>query len=103
MEVYKMKVDYSKFFAKLKSENIKQKDFRDKAKISGVTMQKMLHNESVTIDSICKVCDYFRCMPNEIMEFIPEENYPEDIKAKQQAKQAIEAQIAELQEKLKNM
>lgn len=98
-----MKVDYSKFFAKLKSENIKQKDFRDKAKISGVTMQKMLHNESVTIDSICKVCDYFRCMPNEIMEFIPEENYPEDIKAKQQAKQAIEAQIAELQEKLKNM
>lgn len=98
-----MKVDYSKFFAKLKSENIKQKDFRDKAKISGVTMQKMLHNESVTIDSICKVCDYFRCMPNEIMEFIPEANYPEDIKAKQQAKQAIETQIAELQAKLKTM
>nr|DAN90564.1 MAG TPA: Cro/C1-type HTH DNA-binding domain protein [Bacteriophage sp.] len=98
-----MKVDYSKFFTKLKNENIKQKDFREKAKISGVTMQKMLHNESVTIDSICKVCDYFRCMPDEIMEFIPEENYPEDIKVKQQAKQAIEAQIAELQEKLKQM
>jgi DNA-binding Xre family transcriptional regulator len=98
-----VKVDYSKFFTKLKNENIKQKDFREKAKISGVTMQKMLHNESVTIDSICKVCDYFRCMPDEIMEFIPEENYPEDIKVKQQAKQAIEAQIAELQEKLKQM
>lgn len=98
-----MKVDYSKFFTKLKNENIKQKDFREKAKISGVTMQKMLHNESVTIDSICKVCDYFCCMPDEIMEFIPEENYPEDIKVKQQAKQAIEAQIAELQAKLKQM
>lgn len=98
-----MKVDYSKFFTKLKNENIKQKDFREKAKISGVTMQKMLHNESVTIDSICKVCDYFCCMPDEIMEFIPEENYPEDIKVKQQAKQAIEAQIAELQAKLKTM
>lgn len=98
-----MKVDYSKFFTKLKNENIKQKDFREKAKISGVTMQKMLHNESVTIDSICKVCDYFCCMPDEIMEFIPEENYPEDIKVKQQAKQAIEAQIAELQAKLKTI
>ena len=103
LEAYKVKVDYSKFFAKLKSENIKQKEFRDKAKISGVTMQKMLHNESVTIDSICKVCDYFRCMPDEIMEFIPEENYPEDIKAKQQAKQEVQAQIAELQAKLKQM
>lgn len=98
-----MKVDYNKFFAKLKSENIKQKDFRDKAKISGATMQKMLHNESITIDSICKVCDFFCCMPDEIMEFIPEENYPEDIKAKQQAKQELEAQIAELQAKLKKM
>ena len=101
LEAYKVKVDYSKFFAKLKSENIKQKDFREKAKISGVTMQKMLHNESVTIDSICKVCDYFRCMPDEIMEFIPEANYPEDIKAKQQAKQEVQQQIAELQAKLK--
>lgn len=98
-----MKVNYNKFFAKLKSENIKQKDFRDKAKISGATMQKMLHNESITIDSICKICDFFCCMPDEIMEFIPEENYPEDIKAKQQAKQELEAQIAELQAKLKKM
>ena len=98
-----MKVDYNKFFVKLKSENIKQKDFREKANISSGTMQKMLHNESITTDSICKICDYFRCMPDEIMEFIPEENYPEDIKAKQQAKQEVQAQIAELQAKLKQM
>ena len=42
-------------------------------------------------------------MPDEIMDFIPEENYPEDIKAKQQAKQEVQAQIAELQAKLKQM
>ena len=42
-------------------------------------------------------------MPDEIMEFIPEENYPEDIKAKQQAKQEVQAQIQELQAKLKTM
>ena len=37
------------------------------------------------------------------MEFIPEANYPEDIKAKQKAKQELQNQIAELQEKLKTM
>ena len=96
---YKMKDDYSKFFMKLKNENIKQKDFRERAKISGVTMQKMLHNESVTIDSICKVCDYFQCMPDEIMEFIPDGDYIE----KKQAKANIEQQIEKLQKQLKEI
>lgn len=104
MEAYKkMKIEYNRLFDKLKSEGIKQKDFRDNASISGATMQKLLHGESVTTETICKICDYFRCMPDEIMEFIPEENYPEDIKAKQQAKQEVQAQIAELQAKLKQM
>ena len=62
-----------------------------------------MHNENVTLEIICRICDYLRCMPDEIMEFIPEEIYPEDIKAKQQAKQELEAQILELQEKLKTM
>ena len=103
MEVYNMKVNYSKLFAKLKSENITQKAFRETVGIGGTTIAKLKNNESVTIDTICSICDYFRCMPDGIMEFIPEENYPEDIKAKQQAKQEVQDQIAELQEKLKTM
>lgn len=98
-----MKIDYSKLFIKLKANNLTQKEFKARANISGGTMQKLINNDSITTNTICRICDYFRCMPDEIMEFIPEENYPEDIKAKQQAKQAIEAQIAELQAKLKKM
>ena len=98
-----MKVRYDRLFGKLKENKITQKEFRDNAKIGGTTITKLKNNESVTIDTICSICDYFRCMPDEIMEFIPEENYPEDIKAKQQAKQEIQAQIAELQAKLKTM
>ena len=67
-------------------ENITQKDFKEQANINSGTLNKLLHNENVTLEIICRICDYFRCMPDEIMEFIPEENYPEDIKAKQQAK-----------------
>lgn len=98
-----MKINYSKLFIKIKENNLTQKDFRDNAGISGATMQKLLHNGNITTEIICRICDYFRCMPDEIMEFIPEANYPEDIKAKQQAKQEVQQQIAELQAKLKSM
>lgn len=98
-----MKVSYSRLFAKLKSENITQKTFREAVGIGGTTIAKLKNDESVTIDTICGICDYFKCMPEEIMEWIPEPNYPEDIKAKQNAKHDLEAQIAELQAKLKSI
>lgn len=103
LEAYKVKTDYSRLFNKLKNEGITQKQFKEEANINSNTLMRFRRNESVTTEIICRICDYFRCMPDEIMEFIPEENYPEDIKAKQQAKQEVQDQIAELQAKLKTM
>ena len=104
LEAYKnMRIEYTRLFDKIKSEGMTQKIFMENANIKAGTLNKLLHGESVTTEIICRICDYFRCMPDEIMEFIPEENYPEDIKAKQQAKQKVQAQIAELQAKLKTM
>ena len=103
LEAYKVKTDYSRLFNKLKNEGITQKQFKEEANINSNTLMRFRRNESVTTEIICRICDYFRCMPDEIMEFIPEANYPEDIKAKQQAKQEVQQQIAELQEKLKTM
>lgn len=99
LEAYNMTVKYDKLFEKLKNEGITQTVFKTKAKISANTLVKMLHNESITVDSICKICDFFCCMPDEIMEFIPDSDYTE----KQQAKANIEQQIAELQEQLKQI
>ena len=103
LEAYKVKTDYSRLFNKLKNEGITQKQFKEEANINSNTLMRFRRNESVTTEIICRICDYFRCMPDEIMEFIPEENYPEDIKAKQQAKQEVQAQIQKLQAKLKTM
>lgn len=50
-------------------------------------------------DTLNKVCEYLHVQPSEIMEWIPDEEYN---KANEE-KQAIEAQIAELQDKLKTM
>lgn len=94
-----MTVKYDRLFAKLKAEKITQAVFKQEAKISANTLGKLLHNESITTDSICKICDFFCCMPDEIMEFIPEPDYNE----KRQAKQEIKAQMAELQAKLNAM
>ena len=69
------------------------------ANINSGTLNKLLHNGNVTTEIICRICDYFHCMPDEIMEFIPDADYIE----KQKAKEEVEQQIAELQNKLKNL
>lgn len=94
-----MRIEYNRLFEKIKSCNLTQKDFKEQAGISGNTLNKILHNENITTDIICRICDYFHCMPDEIMEWIPDKDYEE----KQKAKATVEAQIAELQAKLKQM
>jgi len=103
LEAYKVKVSYNRLFNKLKENSVTQKQFRETVGIGGTTMAKLKNNESITIDTICNICDYFRCMPDEIMEFIPESNYPADIIEKQRQKEEVQSQIASLQAKLKNM
>lgn len=100
MEAYKnMRIEYTRLFDKIKSEGMTQKIFMENANIKAGTLNKLLHGESVTTEIICRICDYFQCMPDEIMEFIPDNDYIE----RKQAKQEVQAQIAELQAKLKTM
>lgn len=94
-----MKVEYNRLFEKLKAEGMTQAVFKKNANINSGTLNKLLHNGNVTTEIICRICDYFHCMPDEIMEFIPDADYIE----KQKAKEEVEQQIAELQAKLKNL
>jgi putative transcriptional regulator len=93
-----MQVVYDKLFDKLKANHLTQKDFKAKANIGGGTMLKLINNDSVNTSTICRICDYFQCMPDEIMEWIPDSDY----EAKRKEKAEIEKQIAELQAKLKS-
>ena len=60
---------------------------------------KFSKNKPMNTDIINKVCEYLHVQPSDIMEWIPDEEYQ---KANAE-KIAIEAQIAELQAKLKQM
>ena len=67
--------------------------------ISTNVVSKISKNEVFKTDTLNRICEYLHVQPSEIMEWIPDAEY----NAQNEEKQAIEAQIAELQAKLKQM
>ena len=74
-------------------------DLQNALGISPSMTAKFTKNRIISTDTLNKVCEYLHVQPSEIMEWIPDSEYE---KANAE-KQAIEAQIAELQAKLKKM
>lgn len=90
---------YDKLGDYLKSQNMKYIDLQNALSLSPSMTAKFTKNRTISTDTLNKVCEYLHIQPSEIMEWIPDAEYE-----KQNAeKQAIEAQIAELQAKLKKM
>lgn len=90
---------YNKLGDYLKSQNMKYIDLQNALGISPSMTAKFTKNRIISTDTLNKVCEYLQVQPSEIMEWIPDAEYE---KANAE-KQAIEAQIAELQKKLKNL
>lgn len=90
---------YDKLSDYLKANNMKWIDLQNAIGISPSVMAKFQKNRGLNTDTLNKVCEYLKVQPSEIMEWIPDAEY-ESANAE---KLAIEAQIAELQAKLKQM
>lgn len=90
---------YDKLGDYLKSQNMKYIDLQRELALSPSMTAKFTKNRTISTDTLNKVCEYLKVQPGEIMEWIPDAEY----KKANAEKQAIEAQIAELQAKLKNM
>lgn len=67
--------------------------------ISTNVVSKISKNEVFKTDTLNRICEYLQVQPSEIMEWIPDAEYNKT----NEEKQAIKAQIAELQAKLKQM
>ncbi len=89
---------YKKLEKLLQDRNMQWKSLCD-AGISVNMPAKFSKNKPMNTDIINKVCEYLCVQPSEIMEWIPDAEYNKT----NAEKQAIEAQIAELQAKLKTM
>lgn len=90
---------YNKLGDYLKKQNKKWIDLQNALSLSPSMTAKFTKNRTISTDTLNKVCEYLQVQPSEIMEWIPDAEYN---KANEE-KQAIEAQIAELQAKLKTM
>ena len=94
---------YDKLANILKDRNMQWKDLCNSG-ISINTPTKFSQNRTMNTEMIDKVCEYLHVQPSDIMEWISNDEYEKRIDEKANAeKQAIEAQIAELQAKLKTM
>lgn len=90
---------YNKLGDYLKSKDMKYIDLQRELQLSPSMTAKFTKNRTMSTDTINKVCEYLHVQPSEIMEWIPDEEYN-----KANAEKAeIEAQIASLQAKLKQM
>ena len=89
---------YKKLEKLLQDRNMQWKSLCD-AGISVNMPAKFSKNKPMNTDIINKVCEYLQVQPSETMEWIPDAEY----ETQNAEKAKIEAQIAELQAKLKTM
>lgn len=90
---------YNKLSDYLKKKNLRWIDLQKELNLSPTVVAKFQKNRNCTTETINKVCEYLHVQPGEIMEWIPDAEYE---KANEE-KAKLEAQIAELQAKLKTM
>ena len=90
---------YEKLMDLLSEKNMNKRQLSEAIGIKANTMSALSKNRNVNMETINRICEYLHVQPSEIMEWIPDAEYE-----KQNAeKQAIKAQIQELQAKLKQM
>ena len=90
---------YEKLMNLLSEKNMNKRQLSEAIGIKANTMSALSKNRNVNMETINRICEYLHVQPSEIMEWIPDAEY----NAQNEEKAKIEAQIAELQAKLKSM
>ena len=67
-----MSVSYQKLFNLMNQKGIKKIDLRTKYKINPKTVDSLVNNRSVTVDTIMSLCEIFDCQPGDLMEYVKE-------------------------------
>ena len=66
-----MPVSYNKLFDLMQERGVKKIDLRTKYKINPKTVDSLVNNRSVTVDTIMLLCEIFECQPGDLMEYVP--------------------------------
>ena len=90
---------YRKLDELLKEREISKNKLGKETGISTNIISKISKNEGFKTETINRICEYLKVQPGDIMEWIPDSDYEN----KQRTKEEVQAQIAELQKQLKNL
>ncbi len=72
-----MSVSYRKLFERMEEKGLKKVDLRKTYKINPKTVDSLVNNRSVTVDTIMLLCEIFDCQPGDLMEYVKENNTEE--------------------------
>lgn len=67
-----MGASYKRLWKLLIDRDMKKKELEEKAQISHYVISKLNRGETVTTETLEKICKALECSPNDIMEFIPD-------------------------------
>ena len=56
----------------MNERGVKKVDLRNKYKINPKTVDSLVNNRSVTVDTIMTLCEIFDCQPGDLMEYVKE-------------------------------
>lgn len=90
---------YRKLDELLKEREISKNKLGKETGISTNIISKISKNEGFKTETINRICEYLKVQPGDIMEWIPDSDYEN----KQKAREEVQAQIAELQQQLKSL
>ena len=65
-----MPISYQKLFMLMEQKGIKKIDLRNKYGINPKTVNSLVNDKSVTVDTITELCEILNCQPGDIMEYI---------------------------------
>lgn len=68
-----MAVTYKKLWHILLDRDMKKKDLQEVAELTKYIMRKLGNDETVTTDTLAKICRALNCTVDDIMEILPEE------------------------------
>lgn len=68
-----MSISYNKLWKLLIDRNMNKSELRKQAKISTNAIAKMGKNESVSMDTMDKICKVLQCNIGDVMDFVTED------------------------------
>lgn len=69
-----MPVSYNKLWHLMIDRKMKKKDLQAAANLTQYTMRKLGNDETVTTDTLAKICRCLDCSIDDIVEILPEDN-----------------------------